>query len=360
MPQFSVDSEIARASTISKRFYTDPGVFEESKDRIFARSWQWVADTDVVKVPGQVYPFTILDGCLSEPALLTRDTEDQLHCISNVCTHRGNIVCEGPGNERFLRCRYHGKRFGLDGCFQSMPEFEGAEGFPSPADSLPKIPFGVWDNQIFASLDPICSLEEWIAPMIERVGWLPLNLFQPEPSRGRDYMVKANWALYVDNYLEGFHIPFIHADLNAVIDYGNYTVETFRYCNLQLAVSKGADDVFDLPKNSPDYGRAISAYYFWIFPNLMFNFYPWGLSINVVRPLAHNLTKISFIPYVWDASKLGRGAGAALDRVEREDEAVVEMVQRGLHSRFYEKGRFSPARENGTHHFHTLLSEFMG
>lgn len=360
MPQFPVDSNIARASTISKAFYTDPDVFEASKDRIFARSWQWVADTDVVKVPGQVYPFTILDGCLSEPALLTRDTDDQLHCLSNVCTHRGNIVCEGPGNERFLRCRYHGKRFGLDGCFQSMPEFEGAEGFPSPADSLPKIPFGIWDNQIFTSLDPICSLEEWIAPMIERVGWLPLSLFQPEPSRGRDYMVKANWALYVDNYLEGFHIPFIHADLNAVIDYGNYTVETFRYCNLQLAVSKGADDVFDLPKDSPDYGRAISAYYFWVFPNLMFNFYPWGLSINVVRPLAHNLTKISFIPYVWDASKLGRGAGAALDRVEREDEAVVEMVQRGLHSRFYEKGRFSPARENGTHHFHTLLSEFMG
>ncbi len=360
MPQFPVDSKIARASTISKRFYTDPGVFEEAKDRIFARSWQWVADTDVVKVPGQVYPFTILDGCLSEPALLTRDTDDRLHCVSNVCTHRGNIVCEGPGNKRFLRCRYHGKRFGLDGCFQSMPEFEGAEGFPSPADSLPKIPFGIWDNQIFTSLDPICPLEEWIAPMIERVGWLPLDLFQPEPSRGRDYMVKANWALYVDNYLEGFHIPFIHADLNAVIDYGSYTVETFRYCNLQLAVSKGADDVFDLPKDSPDYGRAISAYYFWVFPNLMFNFYPWGLSINVIRPLAHNLTKISFIPYVWDASKLGRGAGAALDRVEREDEAVVEMVQRGLHSRFYEKGRFSPARESGTHHFHTLLSEFMG
>lgn len=360
MPEFPVEADISRAETISKRFYTDPEAYERSKPAIFARSWQFLADEGVVKVPGQVYPTTMLEGCLDEPVLLTRDMADSVHLVSNVCTHRGNLVCEGAGNERFLRCRYHGKRFGLDGKFQNMPEFEGAEGFPSPKDDLPRIPFGHWGPFLFGSLDPVCSLGEWLAPMIERVGWLPLHLFTFAPERARDYMIRANWALYVDNYLEGFHIPFIHADLNAVIDYENYAVERFRYLNLQLAVAKGAEDVFDLPAGSPDAGKAVSAYYFWVFPNLMFNFYPWGLSINVVRPLAHNLTKVSFLPYVWDSSKLDRGAGSALDRVEREDEAVVESVQRGLHSRFYDRGRFSPKREPGTHHFHLLLSEFMG
>lgn len=360
MPRFPVDPDIARAATISKRFYTDPEVFHDAKDRIFARSWQWIADTDVAKVPGQVYPLTMLEGCLDEPIVLTRDTDDALHCLSNVCTHRGNLVCEGAGNERFLRCRYHGKRFGLDGCFQSMPEFEGAIGFPSEADSLPGIPFALWGPLVFASIAPAAPLEEWIAPMIERVGWLPLHEFRHEPTRSRDYMVRANWALYVDNYLEGFHIPFIHADLNSVIDYGNYTVEKFRYCSLQIGVSKSGEAAFELPSSSPDVGKPIAAYYFWVFPNLMFNFYPWGLSINIVRPLGPELTKVSFICYVWREDLLGRGAGAALDRVEREDEAVVELVQRGLRSRFYDRGRFSPAREDGTHHFHLLLSEFMG
>ena len=65
----------------------------------------------------------------------------------------------------------------------------------------------------------------------------------------------------------------------------------------------------------------------------MFNVYPWGMSVNVVQPLAIDRTRVSFLTYVWDESKLDRGAGAGLDRVEREDEAVVESVQRGVRSR---------------------------
>jgi choline monooxygenase len=102
----------------------------------------------------------------------------------------------------------------------------------------------------------------------------------------------------------------------------------------------------------------VAAYYWWLFPNTMFNIYPWGLSINVVRPLAVDRTRVSFIAYVWDDSKLDQGAGSSLDRVEREDEAVVEAVQKGIRSRLYNRGRYSPKRETGTHHFHRLLAEF--
>mgnify|MGYP000853969018 CR=1 FL=1 len=87
----------------------------------------------------------------------------------------------------------------------------------------------------------------------------------------------------------------------------------------------------------------------------MLNFYPRGLSVNVLRPLGVDRTRVSFIGYVWDASKMEEGAGAALDRVEREDEVVVELVHKGLKSRFYDKGRYSVAREQGIHHFHQLL-----
>jgi choline monooxygenase len=66
---------------------------------------------------------------------------------------------------------------------------------------------------------------------------------------------------------------------------------------------------------------------------------------------------VSFLSYVWNESKLDEGAGAGLDRVEREDEAIVEAVQKGLRSRIYTRGRYSPTRETGTHHFHRLLAE---
>jgi len=356
MVDLRVHERIEDASTLPARFYKDPAVFEIVREQIFARNWQFIGDTDCVKVPGTVHPFTLLEGLLDEPMVLTRDMDDNVHLLSNVCTHRGMQVVEGISNERHLRCRYHGRRFGLDGCFQHMPEFESACGFPAPSDNLPKVPFGSWSKLLFASVSPDCDLDVLLAPIKERVGWLPLDQFFFDPSRSRDYMVRANWALYVDNYLEGFHIPFIHAALNDTLDYGNYTTEAFDGGNLQLAVSKGGDTVFDLPQTSPDYGKDISAYYYWLFPNTMLNFYPWGLSVNVVRPLGPDLTKVSFLPYVWDASKMGKGAGGDLDRVEREDEAVVELVQRGVRYRFYDKGRFSPTREQNVHQFHRILA----
>jgi choline monooxygenase len=357
MPDLSVHADISQASTLPAQFYKDPAIFAQVIEKVFARSWQFVGDLSAVKVPGAVWPFTLLEGSLDEPLVATRDMADELHVLSNVCTHRGMQVVEGAGNERFLRCRYHGRRFGLDGCLQHMPEFEGVCGFPSERDHLPKVPHGFWGKFLFAGVRPSHSFEETIRPVTDRLGWLPLDQFTHAPARGREYMVRANWALYVDNYLEGFHIPFIHASLNETLDYGNYTTEHFSRANLQLAVSKGGEDVFDLPASSPDYGQSISAYYYWLFPNTMLNFYPWGLSVNVVRPLAPDLTKVTFIPYVWDESKLDRGAGGALDRVEREDEAVVELVQRGVRSRFYDRGRFSVARESNVWQFHRLLSE---
>ncbi|TPW04206.1 MAG: choline monooxygenase, partial [bacterium] len=236
-----------------------------------------------------------------------------------------------------------------------MPEFEGAEGFPAPCDDLPRVGLGRWSRFVFAALSPTEPVESILAPMIERVGWLPVHEFRFDSSRSREYLVKAHWALYCDNYLEGLHIPYIHAGLNSVIDYNNYSVEIFDRANLQLALARPGEPAFELPPGSPDSATRVAAYYWWLFPNMMFNFYPWGLSINIVRPQGPRLTRIQFLTYVWREELMDKGAGSGLDRVEREDESVVESVQRGLSSRLYDKGRFSPTRETGVHHFHSLL-----
>jgi choline monooxygenase len=352
-----IHPDIRQASTLPARAYSDPEIYAACRERIFQRSWQFVADTDSVKVPGQVNPLTMLAGCLDEPLLLTRSHDDRLHCLSNVCTHRGTVLCPGPGHEKNLVCRYHGRRFDLDGTFKYMPEFGEAVGFPSPRDNLPKVNFATWGKLVFASLQPAFALDDLLANAKARLSWLPLHEFTFDPGRSRDYLIHANWALYCDNYLEGFHIPFVHASLNDAIDYGSYTTELYRWSNLQLAVAKGGEEAFDLPATSPDHGRRIAAYYYWLFPNTMLNFYPWGLSINVVQPLAVDRTRVSFLAFVWRPDKLDRGAGAGLDRVEREDEAVVEAVQRGVSSHLYDRGRYSPTREQGVHHFHRLLAE---
>ncbi|HEV8378780.1 MAG TPA: aromatic ring-hydroxylating dioxygenase subunit alpha [Tepidisphaeraceae bacterium] len=351
---FEIDPDIRRAQTPPASFYTSPEIFAALKQKAFSRSWQLLTDADVIKAPGNVHPCWFLEGAIEEPLVITRDYDDQIHCLGNVCTHRGNLVCEGAGTEKNLRCRYHGRRFDLDGKFLAMPEFENVANFPSPSDNLPKIPLAQWSRFFFASLKPSAPLEEYLKPMTSRLRFLPVDQFQPDPSRNREYTVRANWALYIDNYLEGFHIPYIHASLNDAIDYGSYTTEIWPHGVLQIGFADKNADTFDIPANSPDHTKNIAAYYYWFFPNLMFNFYPWGLSINVVRPLAVDLTKVNFLTYIWKPDKLDRGAGAGLDRVEREDEAIVEATHRGLKSSLYTRGRYSPTRETGPHHFHRL------
>tara|TARA_B100000902_G_C27301783_1_gene913253 strand:- start:2075 stop:2824 length:750 start_codon:yes stop_codon:yes gene_type:complete len=240
-----------------------------------------------------------------------------------------------------------------------MPKCEDVENFPSEKDNLKQISFEKWKQFYFTSINPKFPFNELIKEMDKRIGWMPIEKFLFSKSHSREYIVKANWALYCDNYLEGFHIPFVHESLTENLDYAEYDTEIFKYSNLQIGIGKEKADCFDIPKSSVDFGKKIAAYYFWLFPNLMFNFYPWGLSINNVIPISPEKTKIKFLSYVWDESKLHTGAGAELDKVEKEDEEIVEQVQRGVKSKFYDRGHFSPSMEKGVHHFHLLLSKFI-
>lgn len=357
--KFTVDPDICKASTLPSSFYKDPIVFEKIKEKIFLKCWQFIGDEQLVKLPGSVHPFVLLDRYLTEPLLLTRDKDSIIHCMSNVCTHRANLVVLGSGKQKKLTCMYHGRRFNLKGDFEHMPEFKEAEDFPRACDSLHQFSLEKWGPLLFTGLDPDFDFNEVVKIMEERVGFLPLNEFRHDPSLSKDYLVQAHWALYCDNYLEGFHVPFVHEELNKVLDYGSYRTEIYDHCNLQIGYADEATETFDLPDGHIDHGKNVAAYYYWVFPNMMFNFYPWGLSINVIKPLGIDRTKVSFISYVFDPDKLEKGAGQALDKVEREDEFVVENVQKGILSSFYKAGRFSPEREKGVHHFHRLLAEFM-
>jgi choline monooxygenase len=355
--RFQIDPDISKAHTLHTDFYTDPAVFQAARMKIFSDSWQFIGDKIQVSQAGSCYPFTLLESFLDEPLLLTRDANGKLHCLSNVCTHRGTVLVGEACQAGHLRCRYHGRQFRLDGSFLSMPEFKEVKNFPSKEDDLTKLPLFEWGPLLFTSLDPESDQKIYFRAMQERLNWLPLNEFEFKPELSAEYTVKAHWALYCENYLEGFHIPFVHAGLNAVIDFGNYTTELFEASNLQLGLAKSGDEIFDLPASSPDYGKKVAAFYFFVFPNMMFNFYPWGLSINLVQPVSADRTKVSFLTYVWKESLFNKGAGSQLDTVEMEDEEVVEAVQKGIRSRFYQHGRYSVTREQGIHHFHRLIVE---
>src|SRR4051812_4444504 len=341
-----VEDDIRTARTLPVAFYRDAAVFERAREKVFARSWQHVDGAAAMRRTASALPFELLPGCLDEPLVVVRDAKGTTRCLSNVCTHRGNVVCTEPGEVGGLRCGYHGRKFTLEGKMIAMPEFEGVHDFPTPRDDLKEIRLGTLGPLVFAGLQPAFSFDELTAPVRERIDFL--DKLAPDPSGTRQYEVNASWALYCDNYLEGFHVPFVHPDLAKTIDYRSYRTELFPWASLQTAEATEASEAFP--------GSKVAAYYFFLFPNTMLNFYPWGLSLNVVVPLAVDRTRILYRTFVLDESRKGRGAGAALDKVELEDERIVEQVQRGIRSRLYESGRYSPAREQGVHHFHRLLA----
>jgi choline monooxygenase len=358
--QFYVDPDISVARTLNTDFYTEQDLFILSKEKIFANSWQYIGDRSLASEDGSCFPFTLLENYLNEPLLLTKDANQQIYCLSNVCTHRGTTLISEACKSSHLRCRYHGRQFRLDGTFISMPEFKEVKNFPTDEDNLKRLPLYYMGPWMFTSLNPGASPDRYFSAMHKRLNWLPFNEFVSRPDLSSEYIVKAHWALYCENYLEGFHIPFVHAGLNAVIDFGNYSTEIFESSNLQLGLAKSDEQIFDLPVSSSDYGKKVAAYYFFVYPNMMFNFYPWGLSINLVQPLSMVETKVSFYTYVWKEELYNMGAGSQLDVVEMEDEEVVEAVQKGVRSSFYRQGRYSVTREQGIHHFHRLLSDSLG
>jgi choline monooxygenase len=358
MPDFDIDPDIRNAQTPPASFYTDPRTLDALKRRAFARAWQLVADADAVKAPGSVYPCAFLDGAIDEPLLLTRDYDDRVHGMANVCTHRGMQVCEGAGVERVLRCRYHGRRFELSGKFHSMPEFEGVTNFPSPADDLPRVPVSRWARFYFASLDPVVSLDEMLKPMTDRIGWLPVEQFQHDASRDREYVVRANWALYVDNYLEGFHIPYVHPGLARLLEPQGYRTELLPLGTVQIGLAREGEACLH-PSEGPERGQRVGGYYFWLFPTTMLNLYPWGVSINVVQATGPTSCVVHYQRWALDPQAVRTGAGGDLDAVEAEDQHIVARAQRGVASRLYRSGTYSPEHEVGVHRFHRLLAEAM-
>ncbi|MBK8072523.1 MAG: Rieske 2Fe-2S domain-containing protein [Ramlibacter sp.] len=342
-------------------FYRSDAAWTLARERVFVPSWQWLGHLGEVAATQTLAPRTLLPGSLDEPLLLARDAQGTLRCLSNVCTHRANLLVAAPCSAPHIRCGYHGRRFGLDGTVQASPGFTAQDGFPAPTDHLPQPAFGTWAGQGFASLSPATPLADWLAPVEQRCGALPgLQALRPAPARDADHVVQAHWAVVVENYLDGLHIPFIHPGLNTAIDMGHYRYELFPGACLQLALAREGEVAFAPPTDGPDAGLRVAAYYWWLFPNLMLNIYPWGISVNVVLPESPERTTVQFRSLVWDEALLGQGAGGDLQRVQDEDAAVMQAVQLGLRARLWRPGRYAAQHESGIHHFHRLLKAALG
>jgi choline monooxygenase len=366
-----VHEQIECAQTLASRFYTDPAILAIEKTRIFHRTWQLVGTLnqpcgELNGVARTIYdPETFFTTeVVGEPVVIVRDKSGALRAFSNVCRHRAGPIASGSGCKNVLRCGYHGWTYTLDGRLIGTPDVEGVEFFDRSTMGMFPLRCETWEQFIFVNFDSNAE------PLSTFLGQIPQQArgFQfagLEMVERRDYIINCNWKVYVDNYLEGYHIPIAHPGLMREIDYSQYRTDTLRYYSQQFAPIRAmkADDSKER-FYAPGAGLQ-EALYFWIFPNLMLNIYPDNISTNLIVPLSHDKTLTIFEWFFHDASsekvkERVKRAVAFSDEVQQEDIGLCENVQRGLSSSTYDRGRYSVKRENGVHHFHMLLGEFLG
>jgi choline monooxygenase len=345
--------DLSSASTLPAKWYTDPDFLSLERRRIFARTWQPAGHAGPLAEPGS-YLACDLAG---EPVLVTRAPDQQLRAMSNVCRHRGSELCAGHGRTNIIRCPYHGWTYTLDGRLHGAPEFEGVRDWDRSAVRLPEFRAETWGPYIFVCQDSAApTLAEVFGQIPAEAAALGCPIDQLRFSARRDYIIECNWKVYVDNYLEGYHLPAAHPSLFRELDYARYRVETFRYYSSQIAPIKSRTDG---PRRYAYADDSQQALYYWIFPNYMLNIYPDNLSLNIIVPLGPEKTLTIFEWFSYGEAPVAQETLDFSDEIQQEDIAICESVQRGLRSLHYDRGRYSVKRENGVHHFHGLVAEFL-
>ena len=353
-----VESDIARAWTLPARYYADAGIFAAEKEKIFSRTWQVVGHTDKVLNPGDYFTTELI----GEPLLFVRGVDRKLRGFYNVCRHRAGPPATGVGSCKLFRCGYHGWTYGLDGSLIHATEIEGVEGFRPEDFALAPVRTEEWFNLVFVNLDPDARpLRESLNQLPQQAGKFPfetMKLFER-----RTYDMKCNWKTYVDNYLEGYHLPSVHPALNRELDFNAYTVEPYARHVRQFSPIRGAQPGDTTSRRYPEARDDLTTDYFWIFPNWMLNCYPDNVSLNIVLPLEPERSLAIFEWYLQEKDHGAKPAKASVefsDQIQLEDVSICETVQKNLRSRSYARGRFSVTQEKGVHAFHRMYSQVMG
>ena len=349
---------IARGFTLPAPLYFRPETLEDEKKRLFPSTWQVVGHLRQAASPGDYFTVDLI----GEPLLIARGEDGKLRAFYNVCRHRAGNPASGCGNRKLFRCGYHGWTYRLDGSLISTPEFEGVEDFNPREFGLAPVRVEEWFNLIFVNLDPEAR------PLCECLGEMPVqagkfDFAAMKFSERRTYEMNCNWKTYIDNYLEGYHVPSVHPSLNREIDYNAYSVEPYPQYVRQWTPIRGAQLGDASPRRYQQAGDDLTADYFWVFPNWMLNCYPDNISVNIILPLSPERTLAIFEWYLPESQLGSDSARQALvfsDEIQDEDMRICEIVQKNLHSRSYLSGRYSVKQEKGVYAFHQMYREWMG
>jgi len=310
--------------TLPARWYWDDEIFERERQAIFRHEWQVLGAS----------PETCLKGDIAGwPVLVVRQRDGSLRGYHDVCRHRASpLECKGG----LVVCPYHGWTYELDGTLKRPRDFGNDAGVADVA--LHPIAVAEWRGLVWVNLDRSAPFD--LGDFATVCDEFDMESFRVVGESS--HVLRCNWKTYADNYGEGYHIPFIHPELNKQLDAREYRVDVFDRWTRHSAPMRD--------------GSPAAGMWLWRYPNLALNVYPDGMNVERFTPVDARTTRIDYT--FWFRAGVADDAAMKLSNdLLGEDAAICELVQRNLEAGIYDTGVLSPRHEEGLALLHRLVRE---
>ncbi|HWK47700.1 MAG TPA: aromatic ring-hydroxylating dioxygenase subunit alpha [Stellaceae bacterium] len=347
--------------------YTDPAFFGVERELTFGRSWVCAGIVDDLPNPGDLVPIDIA----GIPILLARAADGTIRAFHNICRHRGVKLVSEPTRRNLVVCPYHAWSYTLDGKLLKTPNYCGPDahthdGFDAADRGLLPIRCELWHRLIFINLDAAApSLMEDLTPLLRR--WSAYDFSRLRHGGSLRFELKANWKLVIENFVERYHLPFVHPLLNSVssVKHTLHIVDSDRF------VGVGSRN-FDPPPVTPDHQlptfpgltaeQLKKAEYVELFPNVMLGCHYNHFYAFILQPVGVDRTieRFEFF-FIGDEAMTPELAPARkqmvdlVDLVNGEDIDIVQRLHEGCASPAMAGCVFSPVMEDTTHQFQKMV-----
>ncbi len=368
----SYKSVLENSTGLPGTFYTSEQIFKDEFVCLMSRSWACAGVTGDVSQTGDVWPTTFAD----QPLVMTRADDGNIRTFHNICRHRGTLLSDKLKRKQTrITCPYHAWSYALDGSLVATPHAGGAgrHSCESPDTgnlNLVEVPTAVWGPFVMINLSGDASrLEDFIGPIEERPGFPDFSLLRTGPDYERTFDLDTNWKLAVENFVESYHVPTVHPQLQRV----NPMAEHYQILGGDNYIGLGgrADGVAEtleppLPvfPGCVDTGKYEA---FYIFPNLMITCLPNLFKVIIINPLGPGRTRERLVVFFFGDEAMHSGlsetrATAMKDwavEVNNQDIGIIEKMQTGRASTAFDGGHFMPKQEQTSLHFQKMLAKRM-
>ncbi|KAL5699626.1 choline monooxygenase [Ranunculus cassubicifolius] len=354
---FNPQIPLEKAQTPPSSWYTDQSFHDLELNQVFYKGWQAIGYTEQLQSPNDFFT-----GRLGNVEfVVSRDGKGRVHGFHNVCRHHASLLASGSGQKSCFVCPYHGWTYALDGALLKATRISEIQDLNLHEFGLLPLQVATWGPFILLNVEPQLEAlssnveDEWLGSSSEILSTNGIDTSLSFICR-REYTINCNWKVFCDNYLDGgYHVPYAHTGLASGLKLDSYSTTIYEKVSIQTCKGGSTD-------KDNDYDRVGSkAIYAFIYPNFMINRYgPW-MDTNLVLPLGPNKCQVIFDYFLEPSLKDDKAfidkSLEDSERVQIEDIALCEGVQKGLESPAYCTGRYAPTVEKAMHHFHCLLCD---